>query len=284
MADVKWIKLIVGMFDGMSFKKIKKAKIGGESYRDKLTAVWFELMDFAGKCNHDGAFIDTNEIPFYELSDIATMIDREEDELKLCMAFYIKEGMASIVDDVYMLSKWSAYQNIEGLEKIREQTKKRVAKHREKQKLLECNVTGNVTVTDDNATDIDTEEDKEEEREEKKIKKKSKTKTEEALDIFSSLIPEFSFSDNVKAKMLEWVLYKAEIKGFYTKTGLRSLLNRVARHCNEYGEQAVMDVIDESMSNLYKGIIFDRLKMTSKSTPKPQKQAEEPEFLKKWSV
>ena len=36
MADVKWIKLNVGMFDGNSFKKIKKAKIGGESYRDKL--------------------------------------------------------------------------------------------------------------------------------------------------------------------------------------------------------------------------------------------------------
>ena len=46
MDNVQWIKLKVGMFDGESFKKIKKAKIGGESFRDKLTAVWFELMDF----------------------------------------------------------------------------------------------------------------------------------------------------------------------------------------------------------------------------------------------
>lgn len=280
MADVKWIKLIVGMFDGMSFKKIKKAKIGGESYRDKLTAVWFELMDFAAKCNHDGAFIDLREIPFHELSDIAIMIDRETDELELCMAFFINEGMVSIVDDVYKLSAWSAYQNTEGLDKIREQTKKRVARHREKQKLLDCNVTGNVTVTDGNGTDI--EEEKEEDKKEKKIKKKSKT--EEALDLFSSLVPEFSFSDDVKAKMLEWVLYKAEIKNFYTETGLKSLLNRVEKYCKEYSEQAVIDVVDDSMSSLYKGIIFDRLKTASKSTPKPQKQAEELEFLKKWSV
>ena len=28
-SDVKWIKLIVGMFDGESFKRIKRAKIGG---------------------------------------------------------------------------------------------------------------------------------------------------------------------------------------------------------------------------------------------------------------
>ena len=34
MADVKWIKMIVGLFDGISFKKIKRAKIGGESYRE----------------------------------------------------------------------------------------------------------------------------------------------------------------------------------------------------------------------------------------------------------
>jgi predicted phage replisome organizer len=164
VADVKWIKLIVGMFDGMSFKKIKKAKIGGESFRDKLTAVWFELLDFAGKCNHNGAFIDSREIPFVELSDIAMMIDREEDELELCMAFFINEGMISIVDDVYMLSTWSEYQNTDGLDKIREQNRLRQAKFKQKQKLLQSgNVTDNVTVTQGNATDIDIEEDKERE-------------------------------------------------------------------------------------------------------------------------
>ena len=77
MTDVKWIKLKVGMFDGESFKKIKRAKIGGEKFRDKLTAIWFELMDFAGKCNHSGAFINSKEIPYTDLEDIATMIDRE---------------------------------------------------------------------------------------------------------------------------------------------------------------------------------------------------------------
>ena len=160
MTEIKWIKLKVGMFDGMSFKKIKKAKIGGESFRDKLTAVWFELMDFAGRCNHDGAFISPREIPFKELSDIAVMIDRDEEELKLCVSFFINEGMISVSDDVYMLSNWSEYQNVEGMEKIREQNRQRQAKFKQKQKLLLDNVTDNVTVTEGNA--IDKEEDKEE--------------------------------------------------------------------------------------------------------------------------
>ena len=146
MADVKWIKIKVGMFDGESFKKIKRAKIGGESYRDKLTAVWFELMDFAGKCNHSGAFINSREIPYKTLDDIATMIDRDTEELNLCMAFFINEGMVEIVDDVYMLSNWLEYQNEAGLSKIREQNRVRQARFRDKQKeLSNSNVTCNVT-------------------------------------------------------------------------------------------------------------------------------------------
>lgn len=150
------------MFDGMSFKKIKRAKIGGESFRDKLTAVWFELMDFAGKCNHEGAFISPAEIPFTDLADIATMIDRETEELQLCMTFFINEGMVTVVDDVYSLSNWSEYQNKDGLDKIRAQTRERVARHREAKRLLFSgvnvtggNVTDSVTVTECNALDKD---------------------------------------------------------------------------------------------------------------------------------
>lgn len=140
MADVQWIKIKVGMFDGDSFKKIKRARIGGERFRDKLTAVWFELMDFAGKCNHDGAFIDKREIPYRTLDDIATMIDRDTEELELCMSFFINEGMVEIINDVYLLSNWLEYQNEAGLAKIREQKRISQAKWREKKKLVESTV------------------------------------------------------------------------------------------------------------------------------------------------
>lgn len=136
MADVKWIKMIVGMFDGMSFKKIKRAKIGGESYRDKLTAIWFELLDLAGRCNHNGSFVATDGIPFTDLSEIAVQIDRDDEELELCMSFYLKERMVAIVDDAYTISNWGIYQNIEGMDKIRESKRLAQAKWREKQKAI----------------------------------------------------------------------------------------------------------------------------------------------------
>ena len=165
MADVKWIKMIVGMFDGMSFKKIKRAKIGGESYRDKLTAVWFELLDLAGRCNNNGALVETDGIPFTDLSDIAAQIDRDEDELKLCMTFYLKERMVTIVADAYTITNWCVFQNVDGMEKIREQTRQRVAKCREKKRLTDGNATCNATVTDGNALEEEREEDEEKEEE-----------------------------------------------------------------------------------------------------------------------
>ena len=248
MADVKWIKLRVGMFDGMSFKKIKKEKL-----RDKLTAVWFELMDFAGRCNHDGAFImPREEIPFYELSDIATMIDRDESDLAVCMDFFIKEGMVSVIDDVYMLSNWSDYQNTDGLERIKKQNRARQAKYRENQR----RIASNVTFTNSNAAeeDIDTEEEKEEE---------NKPKRENSRTLFIRLLPDYNLSDKVVEKMSEWITYKMERRGSYKEQGMKTLLRRIENSYLDYGEDAVCDVIDSSMASGYVGILFDKLKQNN---------------------
>lgn len=165
MAEVQWIRLMVGMFDGNSFKKIKRARIGGVPFRDKLTAVWFELLDLAGKSNTNGYLIDNNEIPYRTFEDIATMLDREEKEIELCMQFFINERMVEIVDDVYCLTNFMRYQNQDGLQKIREQTRKRVAEYRERKRLAQGNADCNVTVTLRNALEEDIEEEKEKEEE-----------------------------------------------------------------------------------------------------------------------
>ena len=136
MADnVKWIKFILGCTDGRSFKKMRKANIGGVNYRDKLEAVWFELLDFAGQCNRDGAFIDEREIPYNNLEDIACMINRETDELELCMQYYVKEGMIEIIDNIYMLSNWHKYQNNKYFNDKREYDKLKQREYRERKKL-----------------------------------------------------------------------------------------------------------------------------------------------------
>lgn len=245
--DVKWIKMMVGMFDGMSFKKIKRAKIGGESFRDKLTAVWFELMDFAGKCNHEGAFISPAEIPFTDLADIATMIDRETEELQLCMTFFINEGMVTVVDDVYSLSNWSEYQNKEGLDKIRAKTRERVARHRAAKKLLcsgvtvtDCNadgnVTGSVTVTHGNALEEDKERDIEEEKEKEIYKEKEKPTTSTS-------------TARATAKSAAVDLFLRKVNPNASGECLRELLDFEAQLGSEVCEYAINYAIDEQKTS-----------------------------------
>lgn len=149
--NVQWIRLKVGMFDGNSFKKIKRAKIGGVAFRDKLTAVWFELLDLAGKSNANGYLVDNNEIPYRTFEDIAIMLDREEKEIELCMQFFINERMVEIVDDIFCLTNFMQYQNQDGLERIREQKRISQAKWRERKKQ---GLIGNVVETTVDSTNI----------------------------------------------------------------------------------------------------------------------------------
>ncbi len=225
MADVKWIKMMVGMFDGMSFKKIKRARIGGESFRDKLTAVWFELMDLAGRCNHDGAFVDSKGIPFAGIEDIAIQIDRDEEELKLCMAFFEREGMVRIEEDVYQLANWSEYQNIEGMEKIREQNRLRKQKQREAQKLLtdgsrDCHV----TVTECHAPEEEREEDKEKDIE-YSINHSAKTNFNFSVDS-TGLSTDLSTIEDAKRRMLGGDLGKGVV--FLSKEQMDDLLDKLS--------------------------------------------------------
>lgn len=212
MSDVKWIKMMVGMFDGMSFKKIKRAKIGGESFRDKLTAVWFELMDLAARCNHDGAFVSSAGIPFTNLDDIAVQIDRDEEELKLCMTFYLKEGMVTIENDVYSLANWGEYQNIDGMEKIRENKRLAQARWRAKQKALpgvDSTVDSTRCLVDDAEEEGDKEKDKDIDiKNERKNESSFDQSTEKGFDMFST---EFSTGEDKIRKAMGGELGKGVV-------------------------------------------------------------------------
>ena len=69
-----------------------------------------------------------------------------------------------------------------------------------------------------------------------------------------------ALSDTMRAKLREWLAYKAERREPYKQTGLRSLVTELARNAARWGEEAVLEVIGESMAANYKGIVFDRLK------------------------
>ena len=80
---------------------------------------------------------------------------------------------------------------------------------------------------------------------------------------FKFYISNFKFiNNNTKLinKLEEWFKYKSERKENYKETGLNTFLKRIDNYVEIYGDDVIIDLIDESMSNNWKGIIFDKLK------------------------
>ena len=159
MAEIKWIKLATGLPDNRKIKQIRRLPDG-----DTIALMWVFLMCLAGETNDDGMVYFTPEIPFTD-EMLADQFSIDINTIRLGLTTFQRFGMIEIVDDIICLPAWERWQSVDKLSEIREQTRKRVAKHREKQKLSAGNVTCNVTVTQSNATDKDIEEDKEKESE-----------------------------------------------------------------------------------------------------------------------
>lgn len=78
-------------------------------------------------------------------------------------------------------------------------------------------------------------------------------------ELLNSLLPGYAFADGLSAKISDWVRYKQERKEGYKEQGLKSLLTQIQKIALKYGDTAVVDLIDLSMSNGWKGIIWDKL-------------------------
>ena len=167
MAEIKWIKLTTDMFDNRKIKHLRRLPDG-----NNIVLIWVMLLTMAGRCNSNGMIFLTENIP-YTPKMLADELGFEENTVILALNALEQFNMIVKNQDFFSIAGWEEYQNIEGMEKIREQNRLRQAKYKEKQRLLQGNVTDNVIVTQGNATDI--EEDKEKDKDLELEKKESDT-------------------------------------------------------------------------------------------------------------
>lgn len=155
MAEVKWIKLHTAMFDNSKIKYIRTLPEG-----NNMVLIWVMLLSKAGKCNASGFIFLTENIP-YTPQMLAAEFGYDSYLIELALGTFAKLNMIQLEDHIIKIAGWEEHQNIDGLDRIREQTRKRVAKYRENQKQLPCNVTCNDTVTEGNAIEEEREEEEE---------------------------------------------------------------------------------------------------------------------------
>lgn len=159
MPSVKWIKLTTSMFDDERIKLIQSMPEG-----DALLVVWVRLLVLAGKVN-DGGFIYLSEGIPYTDEMLATIFQKPLNTTRLALSVFARFGMIEMTSRGIFLPSWQEHQNVEGLEKIQEQTRKRVAAHREKTRAAEAqhvtlpvtfgNVSVTLPVTQCNATELE---------------------------------------------------------------------------------------------------------------------------------
>ena len=153
MADVKWIKITTDIFDDEKIKIIDTMPA-----RDEILVIWFKLLALTGRSNQGGLLKISNKMP-YTNKMLSAVFNRSLDIVSLSLGIFQSYGMIEIEDnETILITNWDKHQNIEGLDKIREQNKIRqqIARDKKKQLRIEDNhVTDNVTVTQDNATELD---------------------------------------------------------------------------------------------------------------------------------
>lgn len=275
--NVKWIRIKVGMFDGHSFKRVKKAKIDGVvDFRDKLTAVWFELLDLGGKVNNSG-FLINDEIAFRNYEDIAIALDRTEKEITMCIEWYIENNMMEIVDNILLISNWSKYQNEDGLEKLRLQNAERQRKFREnqKQKLLELqqeensNVTVTLPVTQRNANPLILNSISNSNSNISNIEKKIKKKKEyDSIDI---QINNYTLDVELKEVLMQFVDMRKKLKKPLTDYAFKLILKKLTELSKDVKTQK--EIINQSVMNSWQDVYPLKQnyvsKFEKKEKPKP---------------
>lgn len=130
MTKVSWIRLEIDMFDNKKIRHIRKLPEG-----NNIVLIWMMLLTMAGRCNSNGIIFLTENIP-YTNKMLADELDFDESVIELALTILEKFGMITRDGTLLSIPGWEEHQNIDGLEKIREQTRKRVAEHRKRQKEL----------------------------------------------------------------------------------------------------------------------------------------------------
>ena len=239
MAGVQWIRLNTDMFDNAKIKYIRTLPSGND-----LVVIWVMLLAKAGKCNSNGFIFLTENIP-YTADMLAAEFDFEVSTINLALNTFASLGMIQLEDSKILITNWEEHQNIEGLDKIREQTRKRVARHREKLALENSNVTCNVTVTQSNAT----EKNKNKKRIDKDIDINNKKEKEKKVSGLDEIINNYTSNLELQETLQDFLKMRKAQKKVMTDRALKTLLNKLDTLATTDEEK--IERLEESICNCW---------------------------------
>lgn len=130
MAEMQWIKLRIDMFDDEKIKIIQAMPEG-----DSILVVWIRLIALAGKCNTDGLVLIEDEFPFTD-EMLAVIFGKHLQTVRLALKTLEEFHMIENTTKGIYIINFNKHQNIEGMDRIREQNRLRKQRERERKAAL----------------------------------------------------------------------------------------------------------------------------------------------------
>jgi predicted phage replisome organizer len=145
MSGIPWIKIRTDIF---SDEKIRLIEALPEA--DSILIVWIKLLTLAGMVNMNGEIFVNDELPYTD-EMLATIFNRRVNTVRLALKTFEKFRMIEILGDkTIVICNWGKHQNLEGLDKIRQQTAERMKRYRDRR------LEQRLMLRDANATPCDT--------------------------------------------------------------------------------------------------------------------------------
>lgn len=158
MAEVKWIKLFVDIWDNRKIRQIETLPDG-----DTVLVIWLKLLTLAGNINNDGFVYFTKDIPFSD-EMLAAHFGKPLNTVKMALDVFQRFGMIEIVNEIIRVSNWEKYQNKQRLDDLKEYNRIKQREHRER--------VNEMSMLSIDSQDIERRKKKEEEEKEKRKRKK----------------------------------------------------------------------------------------------------------------
>ena len=263
MSEVKWIKITTDMFDNRKIKAIRKLPEG-----NNIILIWVMLLSLAGRCNASGMIFLTENIP-YTNKMLADELDFEESVICIAIDTLEKFGMISRDENLLIsVNNWSEYQNVDGMERIREQNRLRNIEYRKRKKnktkeIGENDITRDISMIDSslsysisNSNSFSS-------------SKSNISNLKYILDTYEEEYRYITDNNELLDAVKGWMEYKDHKKPkasnhYDTERGMRTLLSKTITWSKEYGIDSVIEIINDSIANNYQGITWDLLRKRKK--------------------
>ena len=139
MAEINWIKLRIDMFDDEKIKIIQSMPEG-----DSILVIWIRLIALAGKCNANGFVLVEDEFPYSD-EMLSVIFSKPLTTVRLALGTFEKFRMIEKTQKGIYITNFEKHQNIEGMDKIREQNRIRKQRERDRKRALLLEESGQQT-------------------------------------------------------------------------------------------------------------------------------------------